>query len=158
VPALERFAQLQAKGRERRGEQYPLVVIHEAGLDGFLIHRCLMRERIESHLVDAASIAASRRSRRAKTDKLDGEALVRRLLAYKRGEPRVFAMVTVPSVEDGASGASSARWWSSAYGTSTGSRVYCSRKGSATTNRCAPTGGCGWRRCAPAMAERCRSM
>lgn len=34
------------------------------------------------------------------TDKLDGEALVRTLLAYKRGEPRVCAMVTVPSAED----------------------------------------------------------
>ncbi len=101
VPVLlERFAQLQAKARERTGEQFPLVVIQEAGLDGFWIHRCLMREGIESHVVDAASIAASRRSRRAKTDKLDGEALVRTLLAYKRGEPRVCAMVTVPSVED----------------------------------------------------------
>lgn len=101
VPALlERFAQLQAKAQERTGEQYPLVVIQEAGLDGFWIHRCLVREGIESHIVDAASIAASRRSRRAKTDKLDGEALVRTLLAYKRGEPRVCAMVTVPSVED----------------------------------------------------------
>lgn len=101
MPALlERFAQLQAKARERTGEQYPLVVIQEAGLDGFWIHRCLMREGIESHVVGAGSIAASRRSRRAKTDKLDGEALVRTLLAYKRGEPRVCAMVTVPSVED----------------------------------------------------------
>lgn len=101
VPALlERFAQLQAKARERTGEQYPLVVIQEAGLDGFWIHRCLVREGIESHVVDAASIAASRRSRRAKTDKLDGEALVRTLLAFKRGEPRVCAMVTVPSVDD----------------------------------------------------------
>ncbi|EJL20126.1 IS110 family transposase [Novosphingobium sp. AP12] len=97
---LERFAQLQAKAHERTGEQYPLVVIQEAGLDGFWIHRCLVREGIESHVVDAASIAASRRSRRAKTDKLDGEALVRTLLAYKRGEPRVCAMVAVPSVED----------------------------------------------------------
>jgi len=101
VPALlERFAQLQAKACERTGKRYPLVVIQEAGLDGFWIHRCLVREGIESHVVDAASIAASRRSRRAKTDKLDGEALVRTLLAYKRGEPRVCAMVAVPSVED----------------------------------------------------------
>lgn len=101
VPALlERFAQLQAKARERTGELYPLVVIQEAGLDGFWIHRCLVSEGIESHVVDAASIAASRRNRRAKTDKLDGEALVRTLLAYKRGEPRVCAVVTVPSVED----------------------------------------------------------
>lgn len=101
VPALlERFRQLQVKAAGRAGERYPLVVLQEAGLDGFWIHRCLVHEGIESYVVDAASIAASRRSRRAKTDKLDGEALVRTLLAYKRGEPRVCAMVAVPSVED----------------------------------------------------------
>ncbi|TIR70018.1 MAG: hypothetical protein E5X24_10720, partial [Mesorhizobium sp.] len=42
----------------------------------------------------------SRRRRRAKTDKIDGEALVRALLAYKRGEPQVCAMVGVPSVKE----------------------------------------------------------
>ncbi|ESZ02208.1 transposase [Mesorhizobium sp. L2C089B000] len=51
-------------------------------------------------VVDAASIATSRRRRRAKTDKIDGEALVRALLAFKRGEPRVCAMVRVPSVKE----------------------------------------------------------
>jgi len=51
VPALlERFAQLQAKAEARMGEQYPLVVIQEAGLDGFWIHRCLVREGIESYV------------------------------------------------------------------------------------------------------------
>ena len=38
--------------------------------------------------------------RRAKTDKIDGEALVRTLLAYKRGEPRVCAMVRAPTPEE----------------------------------------------------------
>ena len=51
-------------------------------------------------MVDAASIAAPRRQRRAKTDKIDGEALLRVLLAYKRGEPRVCAMVIAPSPEE----------------------------------------------------------
>jgi DNA-binding transcriptional LysR family regulator len=39
----------------------------------------------------------SRRPRRAKTDRIDGEALVRALLAHQRGEPRVCAMVRVPT-------------------------------------------------------------
>jgi transposase len=60
----------------------------------------LETEGIESHIVDAASIATSRRRRRAKTDRIDGEALVRTLLAYKRGEPRVCAMVRVPTPEE----------------------------------------------------------
>ena len=76
---------------------FPIIAVQEAGLDGFWIHRVLESEGIESHVVDPASIAVSRRWRRAKTDKIDGEALVRTLLAYKRGEPRVCAMVRAPT-------------------------------------------------------------
>jgi hypothetical protein len=65
----------------------------------FWIHRVLQSEGVESHDVDAASIATSRRRRRAKTD-IDGEALVRALLAYKRCEPRVCAMVRTPTPEE----------------------------------------------------------
>src|SRR3954470_1908399 len=92
---LARLSQLKEKARARTGQVFPIIVIQEAGLDGFWIHRALQQEGIESHVVDPASIATSRR-RRAKTDKIDGEALVRALLAYKRGEPRVCAMVQAP--------------------------------------------------------------
>jgi transposase len=97
---LMRLAQLREKARGRTGKSFPIIVIQEAGLDGFWIHRVLESEGIESHIVDAASIAVSRRRRRAKTDRIDGEALVRALLAYKRGEPRVCAMVRVPTPEE----------------------------------------------------------
>ena len=97
---LARFSQLQAKCRARLGRVYRVVVIHEAGLDAFWIHRALQTHDIESYIVDPASIATSRRRRRAKTDSIDGEALVRALLAYKRGEPRVCAMVKAPSPEE----------------------------------------------------------
>lgn len=90
---------LKATFRRRTGRDVPVIAIQEAGLDGFWIHRILERVGIESHVVDAASIATSRRKRRAKTDKLDGETLLRALLAYKRGEPRVCAMVVPPSPE-----------------------------------------------------------
>jgi transposase len=60
----------------------------------------LQQEGIEGHVVDPASIATSRRRRRAKTDRIDGETLLRALLAYKRGEPRVCAMVKPPTVEE----------------------------------------------------------
>ena len=96
---MERFAQLQKKARLRTGQSFRIVV-QEAGLDGFWIHRALQNEGIESHVVDPASIATSRRRRRAKTDKIDGETLVRTLLAYKRGEPRVCAMVNVPTPDE----------------------------------------------------------
>src|ERR1700704_6564436 len=69
-------------------------------IGGFWVHRVLQNEGMESYVVDAASIATSRRRRRAKTDKIDGEALLRALLAFKRGEPRVCAMVVAPSPEE----------------------------------------------------------
>jgi len=97
---LERFAQLREKTRARTGKVFPFVVIQEAGLDGFWIDRVLQNKGIESHVVDPASITTSRRRRRAKTDGIDGEALVRALLAYKRGEPRVCAMVKAPTPEE----------------------------------------------------------
>src|SRR5438067_13446460 len=99
IPALlARLSQLKEKARARTGQVFPIIVIQEAGLDGFWIHRVLQQEGIESYVVDPASIATSRRRRRAKTDKIDGETLVRALLAYKRGEPRVCAMVRLRSV------------------------------------------------------------
>jgi transposase len=97
---LARLSQLQEKARARTGRVFPIIVIQEAGLDGFWIHRVLQSEGIESHVVDPASIATSRRRRRAKTDKIDGEAQVRALLAYKRGEPRVCAMVQAPTPQE----------------------------------------------------------
>ena len=97
---LKRFAQLREKAKGRTGKVFPLIVIQEAGLDGFWIDRVVQNEGIESHVVDPASIATSRRRRRAKTDGIDGEALVRALLAYKRGEPRVCSMVRLPTPED----------------------------------------------------------
>lgn len=97
---LARFAQLREKARARTGQDYPIITIQEAGLDGFWIHRVLQSEGIESWVVDAASILVSRRRRRAKTDRIDGETLVRTLLAYKRGEPRVCSMVKAPTPEE----------------------------------------------------------
>ena len=97
---LKLLAELKRKAQAPTGESYPIITIQEAGLDGFWLHRALQQEGIESHVVDPASIATPRRRRRAKTDRLDGETLLRTLLAYKRGEPRVCAMVVAPSPEE----------------------------------------------------------
>ena len=94
---FRRFGDLQERARVRTGQSFAVVTIQEAGLDGFWIHRVLEREGIESWVVDPASILTSRRRRRAKTDRIDGETLVRTLLAHKRGEPRVCSMVRAPS-------------------------------------------------------------
>src|SRR6478752_4200449 len=97
---MTHLAKLRDKAQARAEVSFPIIAIQEAGLDGFWVHRVLERAGIESHVVDAASILTSRRRRRAKTDRIDGEALLRTLLAYKRGEPRVCTMVRAPSPEE----------------------------------------------------------
>ena len=96
---LWRFSDLQQKAFARTEQSFPIIVIQEAGLDGFWIHRVLQKEGIESHVVGPASIATSRQRRRAKTDRIDGEALLPALMAHKRSETRVCAIVKAPTSE-----------------------------------------------------------
>jgi len=77
-----------------------VVSLYEAGYDGFWLHRWLVAQGVINHVVDPASIEVNRRSRRAKTDRLDLDQLMRTLLAYCRGEPRVCSMARVPSVAE----------------------------------------------------------
>jgi transposase len=97
---LALLSRLRAKAEQGYGVRVKALVIQEAGLDGFWIHRLLIANGIESHIVDAASIAVDRRHRRAKTDSIDGETLLRTLMAWARGERRVCSMVRAPSPEE----------------------------------------------------------
>ena len=74
------------------------VSCYEAGREGFWIHRALMAKGIDNIVVDSASIDVQRR-KRAKTDRLDAESLVRKLVRYQRGEGEVWSVVRVPSPE-----------------------------------------------------------
>jgi transposase len=96
---LALLTRLRGRAEQLVGGSLSIAVIQEAGLDGFWVHRSLEANDIESHVVDPASIAVSRRRRRAKTDGIDGESLLRTLLAWKRGEPRVCEMVVPPTPE-----------------------------------------------------------
>jgi transposase len=72
---------------------------YEAGREGFWLHRALAGRGIENQVVDASSIEVNRRQRRAKTDRMDVEKLVRQLVRYWRGEHQVWSVVRVPSPE-----------------------------------------------------------
>jgi transposase len=97
---LDLLARLRTTAERRTGRPVEVLVIQEAGLDGFWLHRLLERNGISSHVVDPASIAVNRRHRRAKTDTIDGEMLLRSLMAWARGERRVCSMVRPPSPEE----------------------------------------------------------
>ena len=73
---------------------------YEAGYDGFWLHRVLDARGVTNHVIDAASLLVSRKARRAKTDRLDAEKLVRTLMAFWRGEPKVCSVVQPPSIDE----------------------------------------------------------
>jgi transposase len=74
-----------------------VVLAYEAGRDGFWIARYLLARGIETHIMHPASIPVDRKKRRAKTDRLDLDMLLRTLLAWLRGEPRACSMVAIAS-------------------------------------------------------------
>src|SRR3954468_17949524 len=74
------------------------VVAYESGRDGFWLARLLQGHGIEVHVIHASSVAVSREQRRAKTDRLDTEMLIRALLGWLRGEPGHCGMVAIPTI------------------------------------------------------------
>lgn len=77
-----------------------VIAIYEAGWSGFWLARWLAGRGVEAHVVQPSSVPVDRRSRRAKSDGIDAELLLRTLLAWLRGEPRVCSMVPVPDADD----------------------------------------------------------
>jgi transposase len=88
----------QTQAEARLGRAIRVLSCYEAGYDGFWLHRLLCARGIDNRILDAASILVDRRSRRAKTDRLDAAGLLRTLMALDRGESRVCRVVRVPSV------------------------------------------------------------
>ena len=75
-----------------------VISCYEAGYDGFWLHRLLEAQGVHNHVIDPASLQVDRRARRAKTDGIDVGKLLRSLMAYLRGEPKVWSVVHVPTV------------------------------------------------------------
>jgi transposase len=96
---LALLASVRERAARKLGSEPAVVSCYEAGYDGFWLHRLLTAAGITNLVFDPASIAVEQRARRAKTDRIDGELLLRTLMAYLRGEPRVVRIVRVPSVE-----------------------------------------------------------
>jgi transposase len=100
--ALLAFAEkARAAAAEATGEAAVAVAsCYEAGYDGFWLHRVLVAAGVASLVVDPASLQVDRRARRAKTDRIDAQALLRALMAHHRHEPRVWSPVRVPTPAD----------------------------------------------------------
>lgn len=72
----------------------------EAGRDGFWLHRLLAAHGIAAYVLEPTSILVNRRARRAKTDRLDAEGMLRVLAAWLGGDRQVCSMVRVPTPEE----------------------------------------------------------
>jgi transposase len=74
-----------------------VVVVMEAGRDGFSPYRWLEELGFKSIVIDAASVEVARHKRRAKTDRLDVEKLLAKLIQYMSGDNSVWRVCHVPS-------------------------------------------------------------
>ena len=98
---LERWrAQAEQAGRPVKR----IVLAFEAGRDGFWLARWLRARGVESYVIHSTSVAVSREHRRAKTDRLDTEMLIRVFLGWhltviRGGGVPTYVMALMPSPE-----------------------------------------------------------
>ena len=99
--ALLRLLERWRTEAEKAGKVIKRVTVaFEAGRDGFWLERWLRRQGTEAYVIHAASVAVPREHRRAKTDRLDTELLMRAFLGWLRGGKRHCQMCHVPSLEE----------------------------------------------------------
>jgi transposase len=96
---LALFDRMRERGARALGAVPVIASCYEAGYDGFWLHRLLTAAGVTNYVFDPSSIAVDQRARRVKTDRVDGEKMLRTLMAYLRGEPRVVRIVRVPTPE-----------------------------------------------------------
>jgi len=86
-----------AKRRFHLPADCPVLSCYEAGREGFWLHRYLIHHGINSLIVDAGSMESRKRRRRAKTDRIDMEKLLRMLIRYHAGDEDVWSVIRIPS-------------------------------------------------------------
>ena len=104
VKGWKELLELIDKIRSRVGRELKrpaeFISCYEAGYDGFWLHRLLEENGVRNYVIDPASLQVDRRARRVKTDNIDVTKLLRSLMAYLRGEPKVWSVVRVPTVAE----------------------------------------------------------
>jgi transposase len=97
---LELIERIRTRVGEELSRPATVMSCYEASYDGFWLHRLLQAHGVDNHVFDPASLQVNRRARRAKTDRIDAEHLLRALMAYLRGEKQVVSVVRVPNVAE----------------------------------------------------------
>lgn len=94
---LALIGELRSRASAKLGRTADLACCFEAGRDGFWLQRLLSAHGIATYVLEPTSILVNRRARRAKTDRLDAEGMLRVLAAWLGGDRRVCSMVRVPT-------------------------------------------------------------
>ena len=89
----------KAKRRFDLPDSARVLSCYEAGRDGFHIHRHLVDQGVLNVVIDPASVAVDRRSRQAKSDRLDGEKMLKHLIR-SQDDPKEWRTVRIPSIEE----------------------------------------------------------
>src|SRR4030088_1492790 len=94
------IADLRKKVSAKLGVESAVMSCFEAGRDGFWLHRLLSEHGVINHVVEPTSILVNRRARRAKTDRLDAQGMLRVLAAWLGGDRHVWSVVGVPTPQE----------------------------------------------------------
>ena len=87
------------EAEQQLGRPLQIVLCYEVGYDGFWLARYLIARAIHTIVFDPASFLMPRRSRVAKTDRLDAEGMTRILRRWLSGDREMARPVQIPSVE-----------------------------------------------------------
>jgi len=97
---LALIEELRLRVSTKQGEVVEVACCFEAGRDGFWLYRLLTAHGIATYVLEPTSILVNRRARRAKTDRLDAEGMLRVLASWLGGDQQVCSMVRVPTPEE----------------------------------------------------------
>ncbi len=97
---LALIAEMRSAASSKLSGAADVACCFEAGRDGFWLHRFLTAHGISTYVLEPTSILVNRRARRAKTDRLDAEGVLRVLAAWLSGDRQVCSMVHVPTPDE----------------------------------------------------------
>jgi transposase len=97
---LALITNLRSRAAIKLGPTPKVACCFEAGRDGVWLHRLLTAHGIDTFVLEPTSILVNRRARRAKTDRLDAEGMLRVLATWLGGDRQVCSMVRVPTPEE----------------------------------------------------------
>ena len=97
---LALISDLRSRAETKLRQAVDVACCFEAGRDGFWLHRLLTAHGASAYVLEPTSILVNRRARRAKTDRLDAEGMLRVLAAWLGGDRQICSIVSVPTPED----------------------------------------------------------